>query len=120
MAQLLVVVTLVCAIGGHWAILQSVAWAGMVVSYSQNSTLQEALTKTFDGKHPCRVCKVVEKGKQSERKQVLLKVETKLDFWLVQNSSRLNAPVPFDVLRAESDFYPARFQSPPTPPPRSA
>jgi hypothetical protein len=113
MAQLLVVFTLICAIGGHWAILQSVAWVGMVVSYSQNSTLQEALVKTFDGKHPCRVCKVVAKEKQAEQKQVLLKVETKLDFCLVHASAWLHAPPPFDVFPSESDSGKARFESPP-------
>ena len=78
-AKILVAFTLICAIGGHWAILQSVAWFGMVVSYSNDSTFGEALVKTFDGKHPCCLCKAVQEGQKSERKQTLLKVETKFD-----------------------------------------
>ena len=39
--------------GGHWAMLQSVAWAGMVKDFSRTGTIAEAVTKTFDGKHPC-------------------------------------------------------------------
>ena len=40
---------LILTIGGHWAVLQSVAWVGMAVSYSQNASFKEALQKTFDG-----------------------------------------------------------------------
>jgi len=120
MAKLLVVFTLVCAIAGHWAILQSVAWVGMAVKYSQNSTLTDALVKTFDGKHPCKLCQVVQEGKKSEQKQTSLKVEAKLDFWLARASSLLDAPPPFVVPPAESSLGQARSESPPTPPPRLA
>ena len=73
----LIAFTLICAIGGHWAILQSVAWVGMVINYSQDSSLTVALQKTFDGEHPCKLCKVVRAGKKSEQKEASLKVETK-------------------------------------------
>jgi hypothetical protein len=119
-AQILVVFTLVCAIGWHWTILQSIAWVNMVVSYSQNSTLPEAFVKTFDGKHPCRICKVVEKGKQSEKKQLLLKTETKIDFWLGPAAFALAVPPSLDICPVEPVSYLTRSESPPTPPPRLA
>lgn len=62
----LVVLALVLSIGGHWAFLQSVAWVGMAVSYSKNTTLKQALEKTFDGKHLCKLCKMVRAGKKAE------------------------------------------------------
>ncbi|MCI0540627.1 MAG: hypothetical protein L0Z50_35955 [Verrucomicrobiales bacterium] len=118
--QCLIAFTLICAIGGHWAVLQSVAWVGMVISYSQDSPLKEALVKTFDGQHPCKLCKVVREGKKSEQKQALLKVETKLDFLLVRSAVFLDAPMPFVVLSDEPDSAQPRAESPPTPPPRLA
>lgn len=50
------------SIGMHWALLQSAAWVGMLVTYSRDASIAEAVAKTFDGKHPCRLCKLVEKG----------------------------------------------------------
>ena len=61
--QLAVACALILAVGAHWIVLQSVAWAGMVINYSQNAPLTVALQKTFDGAHPCKLCKVVEEGR---------------------------------------------------------
>jgi hypothetical protein len=117
-ARAIVVFALVCAIGGHWAILQSVAWVNMVVDFSQTSTLGSAITKTFDGKHPCALCKAVQEGKASEGNQTSLKVETKLDFWLASASLLLEPPLPFVVLPGKSSTPLLRPETPPTPPPR--
>ena len=94
----------------------------MAVKYSQTSTFRQALGKTFDGQHPCGICKVVEQGKKSENKPVSLKVETKLDFCppLAPSLLDLEPLLPLVVPPAESDWALARFESPPTPPPRLA
>lgn len=55
--------------GAHWVILQSIAWMGMMVQNIQKETLQDAVSKTFDGEHPCKMCVVIEQGKKSEGKQ---------------------------------------------------
>ena len=117
--KIAVVCALVGAIGGHWAVLQSVAWIGMAVSYSQNATLKEALVKTFDGKHPCKLCKAVQDGKSAEKKPDAQKVETKLDFFLVSKQIIfLSAPhAPSQI--ANITLMTARTESPPTPPPKS-
>ena len=57
--RLTVVPILIFVIGMHWVILQSVAWTGMIIVYSQTAPLREALAKTFDGEHPCGLCKAV-------------------------------------------------------------
>ena len=44
------VLVLVLSLGLHWALLQSIAWVGMIASYSRVASLAEALSKTFDGK----------------------------------------------------------------------
>ena len=68
--KLPVVLALMVSIGLHWAFLQSVAWVGMVVSYSQTDSLSIALEKTFDGQHPCRLCHFVKDGQQQEHAEV--------------------------------------------------
>jgi hypothetical protein len=64
-----VVALMLCvSIGLHWMVLQSVAWVGMMVSYTQSTgSLATAAEMTFDGEHPCSLCRVIEKGKQSEQ-----------------------------------------------------
>ena len=67
------------SLNGHLALLQTLAWGNMLVSYSQEASLAEAAKKTFDGEHPCSLCKVVSESKKQERKKPLLKAEIKLD-----------------------------------------
>ncbi|WP_142659583.1 hypothetical protein [Methylacidimicrobium tartarophylax] len=52
--------------GGHWVLWQGAAWAGMLVRYSQSYGMETGLYMTFDGKHPCQICKRVVKGKNKE------------------------------------------------------
>jgi hypothetical protein len=109
--------------GGHWAVLQTVAWTGMVVVYSKDSSLAAALTKTFSGKAPCKMCCAIEAGKQKEsRLPATVKADKKLDKFLARSAP--SAPV-----RPESRFfYPpvigdeasARPTSPPAPVPIAA
>ena len=47
--------------------LQTVAWASMIVDYSRNGALTEAVEKTFDGRHPCRICKEIEKERMEKK-----------------------------------------------------
>ncbi|MCC6234859.1 MAG: hypothetical protein IT580_19610, partial [Verrucomicrobiales bacterium] len=48
---------LVLATGLHWAVLQGVAWTGMLVTYSRDASLAEAVSRTLDGEHPCALCR---------------------------------------------------------------
>ena len=114
-----VVLTLVLVTGGHWALLQSVAWVGMAVSYSQDCTLRQALVKTFDGQHPCKLCKAVREGKSAEKNKDAPKPLTKFDLFLGGRQ-----PVVFSSLRRSFPMInlplrTARSDPPPTPPPRS-
>jgi hypothetical protein len=68
-------------LGGHWALLQTTAWVGMIVQYSQRDGLTAGLAQTFDGEHPCSVCKAIQDGKKQEQKKTpLLQVELKKDY----------------------------------------
>src|ERR1700729_2601426 len=73
--------TLFLAIGGHWAVLQTIAWASMIVDYSRNAALTEAVEKTFDGRHPCRICTEIQKGQRSERTHDTLQLVKKIELF---------------------------------------
>jgi hypothetical protein len=116
--KLVVVLTLTLSLGAHWMLLQSVAWVGMAVNYSQDAPFTEALSKTFDGKHPCKLCKFVEEGKHSEKKQDVLKVEGKKEFCF---DSKISVPFPpsaFTLVLTPADSGLTRTETPPVPPPR--
>jgi len=67
-ARFLLVCSLMVSIGAQWALLQGVAWVGMAVTYSvQDGSVTEGLSKTFDGEHPCPLCKVVKKGVEDDQ-----------------------------------------------------
>ena len=90
----------------------------MVINYSQNTTLTEALAKTFDGKHPCALCKEIAKGKQSEKKSEFPLQLKKFEFLAVQAQFIFAAPKNFWLLITTDDFLKSAVLTPPTPPPR--
>ncbi len=78
--------------GGHWAVLQSVAWTGMIIEYSKGSTLGAALKKTFGGNAPCEMCKTIDAEKQKEsRLPSPLKPDKKAEKFLVSHFVRVKA-----------------------------
>lgn len=119
--KLPVVLALMVSIGLHWAFLQSVAWVGMVVSYSQTDSLSVALEKTFDGQHPCRLCHFVKDGQQQEQqKQDAQKPGPKFDACLDADHTFVFATAP-EITASPLTASPcARFSAPPLPPPRLA
>lgn len=120
LTKVLVVLTLTFSLRAHWLALQTVAWFGMVVNYSQTAPLHEAFTKTFDGKHPCQLCKLVREGKAKEQKQDVLKTLTKFDLLAATNELMPVAPVPFPLVMAVPQSGSVWRDRPPTPPPRPA
>ena len=66
-AQFLALLAALQILGGHWIVVQSVAWVSMFVEYSQTAAWEEALSKTFDGKHPCKLCSEVQRGSAGEK-----------------------------------------------------
>ena len=65
--------------GGHLAMLQAVAWSNMLVDFTAKGSFSEAVNKTFDGEHPCEMCKAVKKSKREEDKKPQLKSEMKME-----------------------------------------
>lgn len=54
------------ATGTQWDVMQVVAWARMVVVYSQNMTVAAAVQLTFSPEGKCDLCRFVEEGRSEE------------------------------------------------------
>lgn len=54
--RILLAGVMACTLHLHLPALQVVAWGGMLIRYSQEAPLREAVSKTFDGEHPCELC----------------------------------------------------------------
>ncbi len=49
--------------------LQAVAWARMLVDYTEERGLVVGVTETFDGSRACPMCKKIAAGRQEEQKK---------------------------------------------------
>ena len=118
--RLLVTVALACSVGLHWSLLQSVAWTSMLVGNLQFLTISEAVQRTFDGKHPCALCKAVAEGKRSEKKSETVLSLKKFDGLNQAVAILFSPPASFSAVEARAIFLKSFVQAPPTPPPRVA
>ena len=119
-SRLLVILALLASIGGHWALLQSVAWTRMLVERTSAESFTSAVQTTLDGEHPCDLCKRITKGKQSEQQPEKSQVKVKVDL-LCERRHLAIAP------QSEPMIFPSnptegtpRAERPPVPPPRAA
>jgi hypothetical protein len=97
--------------------LQSIAWTTMVVEYAKHQSFRAAIVQTLDGGHPCSVCHMVSKGKNSEKKSDV-QSPMKIDLICAARVTRFLRPfVPFDYT-ARNFSSPEITHSPPVPPPR--
>jgi hypothetical protein len=112
------VCALACSIGLHWAFWQAVAWTNMVASYSRDATLAEALTKTFDGKHPCALCKQIAEGKRTEKKSEQQNELKKFEFPCASANPALGARIRFGPIFGPLVSHRLLIYTPPLPPPR--
>src|SRR5467141_4067274 len=116
----IVLMMLTISVGFHWTLLQSIAWVGMVVNYSQSNSIKVALRKTFDGQHPCQVCHTVASGKKSERKEQTQAPAKKLELFLVTTPRFVFTPDKIALVAWQPGLNARLSDSPPKPPPRLA
>lgn len=116
--QFVLAVSLALLIGGHWAILQSVAWIGMTLRQAQSVPLTEALIKTFDGQHPCQLCKFVKDGKKTERKNPTINLLVKFEFVHELEAGALFHQDKYPAALPVADSSRSFSETPPAPPPR--
>lgn len=118
LGKIAVVFTLILTLSAHWALLQTVAWTGMLAGNLQSGSLHEAMAKTFDGEHPCCLCKVIIAGKSSEQKTQFTMAKARLEFPPVVGNLILNIPSRFDFVPLDTFSVKSVLQQPLTPPPR--
>jgi hypothetical protein len=116
----LVVGALFLAIGGHWALLQTMAWASMIVDYSRTEALTVAVEKTFDGQHPCAICNVIQKGRHSEKKHEAVQLIKKIELFAHRGTEFIYPSVNSSPGVTSGFFGEARVEAPLVPPPRVA
>ena len=99
--------------------MQSIAWASMVINYSQHCSFVKAVQQTFDGAHPCDLCKRISNAKDAEKKPDTQRSTPKADLICVV---RRFAPLPpfchVDYTELAS-FLVSGSLEPPSPPPRA-
>lgn len=118
-ARAATIAALCLSLGLHWLALQSLAWTTMLVENARHAPLSEAVAMTFDGSHPCHLCRAVAKGKNSERKSEIPPTNAKLDLICPSQPRTWQPPfIPYDYSVVTLAIA-VRNQPPPTPPPRS-
>ncbi len=119
-ARLVVVGAICLSLGMHWALLQGIAWTGMLISFAKDGTVIEAVQKTFDGQHGCALCHKVKEGRNAshDAPQQAGGSLQKINAVLVEITT-LVAPaaetISFAMLR---EMMVKRNELPETPPPR--
>lgn len=118
----LLISALVVSLGTPWALLQSVAWFSMLVRYSQETTFLQAMVMTFDGKHPCKLCHLVQQGSAEDRahQKKMAKHDESIQLGLPPVSFSLFHPSMPRDLAVAMPLPSARAEAPPRPPPRCA
>lgn len=115
----LLILVLLAGTGAHWGALQSVAWTRMLAENLRTASFADAISRTFDGQHPCSLCKVIASAKKSEKRTEFPQPLTKLEFPLTTQSLLLVAPTRFQLVPIGNEFVEALSRPPPTPPPRA-
>ena len=105
-------------LGAHWTLLQTVVWTTMLANNLCAHSVKEAMTKTFDGKHPCCLCKAIAAGKQSEKKTEFSFQSQKLEFPPLKENFTLIAPSQFQLLPLGNSSAKSLSQKPLLQPPR--
>ncbi|MGB0409579.1 MAG: hypothetical protein ACPG3X_02215 [Opitutales bacterium] len=109
---------------GPLALLQLGAWAWMITSYSQESSIEQAFRETFGGDRPCDMCRLIDTVETEQDGAAPL--PNKKDFQSLKlmlglgRAIRLPQPRTWEIERlADSWAYESVGQRVPTPPPRS-
>jgi hypothetical protein len=114
----LVMAAIMAATGTHWVLFQSIAWTSMLAENLEKTSLGEALDRTFDGRHPCEICRQIETGKKSDRKSEASSPARKLEFCRMESFIRFLPPARLFVPAKASAWFDSLSSPPPVPPPR--
>lgn len=118
LGHILLIIALLGATGGHWTVLQTIAWADMLTKNLQTESVGAAIAKTFDGEHPCKMCKQISAGKKAEKQADLPLQIKKLEFVSIRPTWLILAPQVFEVLPEAAFHFESISHRPSVPPPR--
>jgi hypothetical protein len=119
LGRLLLALAVCASLGLHWAALQAVAWTQMLVTYSQQAELGEAVKMTFGGEHPCNLCLLVKHGQSEEKKKDATPLAKQLDAVLEREDVapiQFTHTVEFSLVAHRAAGW---LETPPVPPPRA-
>jgi hypothetical protein len=115
-------------VGGPYSIIQVYAWVNMLASYSQQSSVSQALVDTFSGQKPCHLCAKITAAKstapaEQAPESPLLSSASKLFETLFPPAELtlkqpLSSPFPQPSFLAVREIASAPSSGPPVPPPR--
>ena len=117
--KILVIVALVLTTGLHWAALQTVAWSAMLANHLRTQSVAESVTQTFDGRHPCCLCKAIAAAKQTEKKDAGAGQSLKFEFPLYGETVVLIPPAACAQVPPANAFAASLRSKPSMPPPRN-
>lgn len=100
--------------------MQAGAWTGMLISRAQSGSIVSAVKTTFDGDHPCSMCKLVSKGVAEDSAPKTPSAKKTQEIKMVASIvSELPSPAFFGFAEwpQVSESAASRADAPPTPPP---
>lgn len=119
---LTVLVALLLAVG-PLGLLQVVAWTGMAFNYGTRYGVTEGLGRTFDGQHPCSLCKEITKtradNKESPSAVAVTPVKVIGVLSVIAQCPTAELSETRFAYYPASDFFTTRSDRPASPPPRT-
>lgn len=112
------IVAALSATGTHWLALQSVAWTAMLAENLHTTSFEHAVRCTFDGKHPCCLCREIAKAKQSEKKSDVQVELKRLDYSYTSSEFVFCPPSAFYEVGAVNESPISLTRAPAVPPPK--
>lgn len=113
------VLALFLALGGHWSALQGVAWTSMLISNASHSSLLEAVKQTFDGDHPCELCKRISAAQSQKKQEPSAPLTAKPDLFCAVRAIVIIPPQADFTFAAHVLRGSTITEPPPLPPPRA-
>jgi hypothetical protein len=108
-------------------VVQLYAWANMLVTYSQETSISEAVVDTFSGEKPCHLCEKISEAKSSDSEKdnpESVQISQKLfqDYFaptIVGLHDPFSSPLPPIDFPAHADAHDCAANGPLAPPPRA-
>ena len=116
----IIAVIFMSSTGSYQFVFQGFAWVKMISQFSKTEAPLQVLIKTFDGKHPCSICKKISRTHSKDQAPQISPAQ-KFDPAFISAEGVLTVP---DFARRSffitSQSLILRGIRPPTPPPRSS